>query len=139
MERMISIADTGFIVALVDYQDPHHQEVKTIYLQQQKIIVPQSVLAEVAYLLGCHAGISSVIQFLRSLKTSRFELMALIEEDISRAADILEQYQSSRVDFVDASVMAMAERLNLTMILTLDRRDFSLYRPKHCTAFTLLP
>ena len=139
MEKVIAIADTGFIVALVDHQDPHHQEAKTVYLQQQKIIVPQSVLAEIAYLLGCHAGISSVIQFLRSLKTSRFELMALTEEDISRAADILEQYQSSRIDFVDASVMAMSERLNLTVILTLDRRDFSLYRSQHCPAFTLLP
>lgn len=139
MERMNSLADTGFIVALIDSQDSHHWEVKNIYLQQQKIIVPQSVLAEVAYLLGCNAGISSVIQFLRLLKTSRFELMALTEEDISRIGDILAEYQDSRVDFVDASVMAMAERLNLTIILTLDRRDFSLYRPQNCTAFTLLP
>jgi uncharacterized protein len=136
---MTSIADTGFIVALIDRQDSYHQEVKTVYLQQQQILVPQSVLAEVAYLLGCHAGVSAVIQFLRSLKTSRFKLMALTEEDTSRVADILEQYQSSRVDFVDASVMAMAERLKLTTVLTLDRRDFSLYRPQHCTAFTLLP
>lgn len=65
--------------------------------------------------------------------------MALTEEDVSRIGDILEEYQDSRVDFVDASVMAMAERLNLTIILTLDCRDFSLYRPQHCTAFTLLP
>jgi uncharacterized protein len=109
MERLTCIADTGFIVALVDRQDPHYREAKAIYLQQQKGIVPQSVLAEVAYLLGCHAGISSVVQFLRLLKNSRFELMALTEEDMSRTADILEKYQNSRVDFVDASVMAMAE------------------------------
>jgi hypothetical protein len=41
-------------------QDSHHQEVKNIYFQQQKIIVPQSVLAEVAYLLGYNE--SSVTQ-----------------------------------------------------------------------------
>ena len=139
MERMISIADTGFIVALIDRQDSYHQDVKAIYLQQKEIIVPQSVLAEVAYLLGRAAGISSVVQFLRSLKTSRFELTALTEEDIARIGDVLEEYQDSRIDFVDASVMAIAERLNLTIVLTLDRRDFSLYRPQHCPAFTLLP
>ncbi|MBF2089747.1 MAG: PIN domain-containing protein [Synechococcales cyanobacterium K44_A2020_017] len=139
MERMISIADTGFIVALVDRQDSYYQDVKAIYLQQKEIIVPQSVLAEVAYLLGRAAGISSVVQFLRSLKTSRFELTALKEEDIAGIGDILEEYQDSRIDFVDASVMAIAERLNLTIVLTLDRRDFSLYRPQHCPAFTLLP
>lgn len=136
---MISIADTGFIVALVDRQDSYHQDVKAIYLQQKEIIVPQSVLAEVAYLLGRAAGISAVVQFLRSLKTSRFELTALTEEDIARIGDILEEYQDSRIDFVDASVMAIAERLNLTIVLTLDRRDFSLYRPQHCPALTLLP
>lgn len=136
---MISIADTGFIVALIDRQDSYHQDVKAIYLQQKEIIVPQSVLAEVAYLLGRAAGISSVVQFLRSLKTSRFELTALTEEDIARIGDVLEEYQDSRIDFVDASVMAIAERLNLTIVLTLDRRDFSLYRPQHCPAFTLLP
>jgi len=65
--------------------------------------------------------------------------MAVTEEDILKAADILEQYQSSRIDFVDASVMTIAERLKLTTVLTLDRRDFSLYRPQHCVAFTLLP
>ena len=136
---MISIADTGFIVALVDRQDSYHQDVKAIYLQQKEIIVPQSVLAEVAYLLGRAAGIFAVVQFLRSLKTSRFELTALKEEDIARIGDVLEEYQDSRIDFVDASVMAIAERLNLTIVLTLDRRDFSLYRPQHCPAFTLLP
>jgi predicted nucleic acid-binding protein len=136
---MISIADTGFIVALIDRQDSYHQDVKAIYLQQKEIIVPQSVLAEVAYLLGRAAGISAVVKFLRSLKTSRFELTALTEEDIARIGDVLEEYQDSRIDFVDASVMAIAERLNLTIVLTLDRRDFSLYRPQHCPAFTLLP
>ncbi|GCE62957.1 hypothetical protein MiAbB_04912 [Microcystis aeruginosa NIES-4285] len=34
MERMNSLADTGFIVALIDSQDSHHWEVKNIYLQQ---------------------------------------------------------------------------------------------------------
>ena len=35
--------------------------------------------------------------------------------------------------------MAIAERLNLQTVLTLDRRDFSIFRPQHCSAFNLLP
>jgi predicted nucleic acid-binding protein len=35
--------------------------------------------------------------------------------------------------------MAMAERMKIKTILTIDRRDFSLYRPRHCEAFTLVP
>lgn len=33
----------------------------------------------------------------------------------------------------------MAERLNIERILTLDRRDFSIIKPKHCAAFEILP
>jgi predicted nucleic acid-binding protein len=40
---------------------------------------------------------------------------------------------------VDATIMAMAERLKIKTILTIDRRDFSLFRPRHCDAFTLVP
>lgn len=46
MEKVI--ADTGFIVALANKSDSHHQKVKNIYLQHQNIIMPQTVLAEVA-------------------------------------------------------------------------------------------
>jgi len=139
MESITAIADTGFIVALTNIKDTHHQNVKAVYVNQRKILLPQTVLAEVAYLLAREAGTSLVVNFLRSLMASRFELVSLIEEDITTIANILDQYQSSRIDFVDASVMAVAERYDLTTILTIDRRDFSLYRPKHCAAFTILP
>lgn len=139
MESIGAIADTGFVVALLNIKDVHHHEVKAVYGDQRKILLPQTVLAEVTYLLTRDAGMSSVIRFLRSLSASRFVLISLTEADILETASILEQYQNSRIDFVDASVMAIAERYKLTIILTIDRRDFSLYRPKCCSAFTLLP
>ncbi|MDQ2738090.1 MAG: VapC toxin family PIN domain ribonuclease, partial [Actinomycetota bacterium] len=40
---------------------------------------------------------------------------------------------------VDATVIAVAERLGITEIATLDRRHFSVVRPAHVEAFTLLP
>lgn len=43
------------------------------------------------------------------------------------------------LDFVDALIVAIAERLNITRLLTLDRRDFQIIRPKHCNSFELLP
>jgi predicted nucleic acid-binding protein len=49
------------------------------------------------------------------------------------------KYADSRVDFVDASIIAVAERLNIPRILTLDQRDFALVRPLHTERFDLLP
>ena len=42
-----------------------------------------------------------------------------------------------KIDFVDALIAAMAERLNINRLLTLDRPDFLLIRPKHCVSFEL--
>ncbi|VXD18210.1 type II toxin-antitoxin system VapC family toxin [Planktothrix paucivesiculata] len=137
MERVI--ADTGFVVALANRLDQRHAEVTPIYLQYQQIFLPQVALVEIAYLIGRDAGITTVVQFLHGLSASRFELIVAVEEDIERTANILEQYIDSRIDFVDACIMAIAERLNIQTVLTIDQRDFRLFRPKHCDHFILKP
>jgi hypothetical protein len=60
-------------------------------------------------------------------------------KDLKRAIETLEQHREPRFGMVDASVMAMAERLKIDVILTLDHRDFGIYRPQHCDAFRLVP
>lgn len=139
MEGAFAVADTGFVVALLNSSDIKHQDVTSVYLQQRQILLPQTVLAEVAYLLGRDAGISTVVAFLRGIADSRFNLIGLIDSDVERVAKILEKYADSRIDFVDTSVMAVAERYSITTILTLDQRDFRLFRPQHCETFDILP
>jgi uncharacterized protein len=93
----------------------------------------------VAYLVGRDAGSAAVVAFLQGLTASKLHLIALMETDVLRVAEILEQYGDSRIDFVDATAMAVAERFELAKVLTLDQRDFRLFQPKHCQAFELLP
>ncbi|MER3433865.1 MAG: hypothetical protein C4288_10625 [Leptolyngbya sp. ERB_1_1] len=77
METQIAIADTGFVVALLNQRDNRHLDVVPIYTQRSQIILPQTVLAEVAYLLGRDAGIITVAAFLRGISASRFRLTAI--------------------------------------------------------------
>lgn len=139
MERNPSVADTGFVVALLNRSDTMHTIVTKIYIQQTEILLPQTVLAEIAYLVGKNAGVNTVAAFLQGLSASRFTLEALTDKDVMRVGEILNEYADSRIDFVDASVMAIAERYGITQILTLDQRDFRLFRPKHCKNFDILP
>ena len=44
-----------------------------------------------------------------------------------------------RPEGTDASVIALAERLKLTDVATLDRRHFTVVRPAHVDTLTLLP
>ena len=101
-----AIADTGFVVALLNQRDNRHQDVVPIYTQRSQIILPQTVLAEVAYLIGRDVEIIPVAAFLKGISASRFQLTALNDRDINRAAEILETYADSRIDFVDATVMS---------------------------------
>lgn len=139
MEKTPAVADTGFVVALLNRSDTMHSSVTTVYTQQKQILLPQTVLAEVAYLVGRNADLATVVAFLKGLSASRFTLIALIDKDVMRVAEILDEYADSRIDFVDASVMAIAERYGIKKILTLDQRDFRLFRPKHCDSFEILP
>jgi predicted nucleic acid-binding protein len=139
VEKDIAVADTGFVVALLNRSDAMHDAVTIVYSQQQRVLLPQTVLAEVAYLVGRASGIKTVVAFLRGLSASRFRLVALTDLDMQRAANILDRYADSRIDFVDATVMAIAERYGSNTILTLDQRDFRLFRPAHCAYFELLP
>lgn len=52
MERNPVIGDTGFVVALVNQADTMHGQVVQVYARQKQILLPQTVLAEVAYLIG---------------------------------------------------------------------------------------
>jgi len=56
-----------------------------------------------------------------------------------RIAELVEQYVSLPLGIVDAAVIAIAERLNLTEVATVDRKHFSIVRPRHVPAFGLLP
>jgi hypothetical protein len=73
------------------------------------------------------------------LSASASEIFAAALQDYNRAVDILEKYHDTRIDFVDACIMALAERLQLKRILTFDHRDFGIFRPAHIERFELLP
>ena len=45
----------------------------------------------------------------------------------------------AEIGLVDASVIAVAERINVTTIATLNRRDFAVVRPVHCDCLQLIP
>jgi len=84
-------------------------------------------------------GNDAAADFISSLADTELILEAPLAEDYLRSAEILRQYADANLHFVDALIAATAERLNIKRLLTLDRRDFQLIRPRHCDSFELLP
>jgi hypothetical protein len=89
--------------------------------------------------LAAHLGPEAERKLVRSLVNLEMALEELTLQDLRRTLDLLNRYAAARIGFVDAAVVATAERLRISRILTTDRRDFSLIRPRHCKAFELLP
>jgi predicted nucleic acid-binding protein len=135
-----AILDTSFLLAMSNPNDTNHQQVINVARKlREPLILPISVLPEICYLLASRVNHAAMRQFLQQLTKSETILEIIDYADLKRVNEILQQYSDSRLDFVDATIVAIAERRNITRILSLDRRDYTMIRPKHCPFFELLP
>lgn len=96
-------------------------------------------MGEVGYLLQSRVGLRAEVSFLRSFGGDRFTVAELEDDDIPRMAELVETYLDLPLGIVDAAVIVIAERLRLAEVATIDHRHFSVVRPRHVPAFTLLP
>src|ERR1700678_4106292 len=85
---------------------------------------------------GREHGSPAEAAFLRSFGRRELTLVPLTVADTDRMAALVETYASLRLGGVDASVIAVAERLNVATVATLNRRDFTVVRPRHVQALT---
>lgn len=138
---MAFLLDSGFLYAQLNGRDDHHAEVSTIakIAEKEPIILPVPAITEVTYLLQRDVGIEAVATFLENLPETDLIMETPTVEDYKRAAEILRKYDDANIDFVDACIVAISERLNITKILTVDRRHFRMFKPKHCATFEILP
>ena len=102
-------------------------------------VIPVPTLAEVDYWLSTRIGPDAFLQFLRDIRAGAYRLIDLQAEDYDRVIEICSVYRDSDVGFVDAAVLAVAERLAESKLVTFDHRHFRMMRPRHVDALTLLP
>jgi predicted nucleic acid-binding protein len=136
---MTALLDTGFLLAVIDADDNLHAACTIALEAESAPLLPDVVLPELAYLILRELGYPALATLLRSVASGELVQVKATPHDLARAAEILEKYADNRVDFVDCAIFAMAERLNLSKILTVDRRHFTIFRPKHCDYFEIAP
>jgi uncharacterized protein len=136
----VILIDTNVIVAAAGSADTNHQAaVELLRNLSEPLLVAPTVVAEVCYLLNEWGGPNAEVRFLRSFAEGDLQLIDLTSADIGRMADLTEQYSDLRLGGTDASLVAIAERLGIERVATFDRRHFSVVRPTHVEALTLLP
>jgi len=127
----VVVADTGAVLALLDADDEHHDQIRALYAAEPDAwVLPWAVLPEVDYLVGRTLGSAAESAWLDDLAAGAFEIEWGSPRDIAAARTIESRYAALAIGLVDAVVMATAERLRAD-IATVDLRHFGAVRLAH--------
>lgn len=135
------VVDTGVIFAVADSRDDDHEACDELLTSRpaNELLVPTPVIVESSWLIEDRLGPSAEAVFLRSINDGELTRVDLEDSDWGRAVQLVETYADLGLGVVDASVVAIAERLHVATLATLNHRDFQVVRPSHIDAFELLP
>lgn len=134
------LCDTGVLLAAGNVKDRHHDAcLELLRRAKGPLLVPAPVLGEIGYLLESRVGPKAEVTFLESFGDNGFRIVGLDNDDIPRVKELVSTYLDLPLGIVDASVITIAERLGLSEVATVDRRHFTVVRPRHRPAFRLLP
>lgn len=123
-----ALVDTGPLVALLDRSERAHASVRAAFAAHEsaELITTEAVITEASDLLDFSVELQSALQVL--LGSGHLRVEPMTTADRSRLAALIAKYRALPMDYADATLVLAAERLSITRILTLDRRDFGVYR-----------
>jgi hypothetical protein len=104
-----------------------------------ELVIPTPVIVETAWLVADRLGPAAEVGFLRSVNSGELRRVDLDATDWDRVAELVNRYSDLNLGLVDASVVTVAGRLSIVTLATLNHRDFTVVRPRHCDAFELIP
>lgn len=134
------LLDTGVLYALADHHDAWHRRCAAFVEPfDGRLLVPSTVLPEATCLLGKHLGRRAELTLVKALADGELAVVHFTAADLARCVQLLETHADAAVGFVDASVVAIAERLKIARLLTTDRRHFAIFRDRGRQPYTLLP
>lgn len=137
---MALVLDTGPVLALLDADDPFHTRcVEMIDAVDESFVLVAPTLVEIDYWIRKRLSLDVWHALVDDIAGGAYQVEHLTTADLTRVAELERDYADLRLGMVDASVIAVCERLGETKVATLDRRDFSVVKPWHCAALELLP
>ncbi len=131
----VALCDAGPLVALLDSSDGAHEVCESaLRAWPGRFLTTWPVLAEAFHFLDSPGQREALWEFIERTVPP----MDLSGEDSRRMRVLMRQYLNLPLDLADASLVVVAERLNLRKIFTLDRH-FRIVRPRHTRSFEVFP
>ena len=134
------VVDTGPLVAYLNRNDPDHARCAELLASRtDELLVTPYVVTEACYLVGKYVGAEAEINLVEAIVAGDLTQLDIVAADLSRMAELMRRHRGFPLGVTDASVVAVAERLKITEVATLDRRHFHAVTPAHTAALELLP
>jgi uncharacterized protein len=129
------LADTGFLVAAFERREKQHAAAQQwLSTHSEPLCTVEAVISECCFFLQDKPR----IQLLKAVTAGALQVQPLDAADHQRIAKLAEKYQDQDADYADLALIALAERTSCQRILTLDERDFAVYRIQGRKRFELL-
>jgi uncharacterized protein len=130
---MKGIADTGFLVAFANRQDRYHDwAISVANGITEPLLTCEAVLAETAFRL------SSVPVTLAMIESGLIALTFDGNDHLPQLAVLADRYQDRKPDLADLCLIRMSELHPRHSVITVDRREFRLYRRNKREAIPLV-
>ncbi len=132
------LIDTGAILAILEADDHWHSAcLEALQSVQIPLLTTEAVLTELFHLIGKNAhNIDRAWNFVRS---GALTVRPIEDSDLPTLRALMVQYRGRPMDFADATLVHLAARESLSLILTIDHDDFETYRIGGRKRFSILP
>lgn len=119
------VVDAGPLIALFDRDDRHHRRaVEFVRRRRERLVTNLPVLTEATFVLRFSVEAQRDLLWWAH---GALDIDQGTSTDLPRIIALLEKYRDVPADFADVSLVALAERLNVSRVASVDR-DFEIYR-----------
>lgn len=136
---MILLDSSGLLAAIDASQRDHKAAAKALAAAQPPLLLSPFVLAELDYFLATRVGTHAEAALLDEVASGAYQLEPFSRGDVAAALATINDYADLAVGLADASIVVLADRHNVSEVLTLDERHFRALRRRNGAAFRLLP
>lgn len=128
------LIDSGPLIALFDRDDKYHSaSVQFIKDNRSELVTTLASLTETLHLLDFNSN--AQMDFLDWVSAGAVTLEPIMTDDLPGIREMMRKYADLPMDFADACLVFLGEKLNISEIATIDR-DFDIYRLKGKKPFT---
>jgi uncharacterized protein len=133
-----ALIDTGAILALLDRDDEWHNACHEAFnATPLPLLTTEAVLTEAFHLTSRDLGDIRGLWIL--LSSGSLRVAVIPHEELAEIHALMTKYGDRPMDFADATLVHLAARESISLILTIDHDDFETYRIGGRKKFAILP